>query len=275
MGSGYVVQTLGAPSPAARSGSPPTARPARDEWRTGYGLAVSADGGGRRLHGPSRPGPGDRPGRRPGAAAMPSVPGGTCTAPVVVPARTARRTTTSNGCADPGELHPPPAQLATSLPTASSTRTGLQTVSTGRGRWLGGITPVHRHGHVQRDAPQEPHGQVAHLRQPAVSDISPDRSTSWSAPRRTPTASARPVSTSSTSAPATVVHSWTSAPRRHSTTYFDEVWEDADPPARRDLPGRRSGRSCGSVSTASMEYAVAPVADDDGAMESPFHLQTR
>ena len=25
----------------------------------------------------------------------------------------------------------------------------------------------------------------------------------------------------------------------------------------------------------SMEYAVAPVADDDGDMETPFHLQTR
>ena len=47
-----------------------------------------------------------------------------------------------------------------------------------------------------------------------------------------------------------VARSFTSARNGRSATYFDEVWEDADPRARRDLPGRPSGRSCGSASTA-------------------------
>ena len=63
-------------------------------------------------------------------------------------------------------------------------------------------------------------------------------------------------------------------PQRPLTTYFDEVWEDPThllvvtyqdeefAIVRLGLDG-------------SMEYAVAPVADDDGDMASPFHLQTR
>ncbi|UUZ57947.1 hypothetical protein [Nocardioides sp. B-3] len=62
--------------------------------------------------------------------------------------------------------------------------------------------------------------------------------------------------------------------RKATTTYFDEVWEDATHiPAVTYRGGEFAIVRLGL--DGSMEYAVAPVADPDGDMESPFRLQTR
>ena len=70
MGSGYVVQTIGN-RPSTTRWIAADGTPGRREWRTGYGLAVSARGG-TSSPSPARPaGLVDRPGGRPGASVQP------------------------------------------------------------------------------------------------------------------------------------------------------------------------------------------------------------
>ncbi|WP_457205218.1 hypothetical protein [Nocardioides sp. P5_C9_2] len=136
MGSGYVVQTGGARPPRVRwIGADGT--PGPREWRTGYGLAVSSGGEavaftGRRGQVRVIDSEGDR------VLRMPRVPGRGLHTPAVVFGEDCQESETSNGCAIMVNSTRRPLSWVTSSHGIVD-RTPFQTVTTGRGRWLGGI----------------------------------------------------------------------------------------------------------------------------------------
>ena len=263
MGSGYVVQTGRSPSvrwiDAAGSPGPRS-------WRTGFGLAVSAGGEavaftGRRGRVRVIDSDGDR------VLRMPSVPGRRgLHSPAVVRGEDCQESATSNGCS---------VFVNSGRRTVSwvSTSHGLvditpfQTVTTGRGRWLGGI--------VSRDDT----GSCSELRRGQrlrwetcrnqLSAISPDRRlvaglpalADGLGPTRLDLLDLRTGDR---------VRSWVPDRRGRSATYVEHVWED---PEHLLLVTFQAGEwAVVRLGTdGSMEYAVAPRADG-GDTESPFVL---
>lgn len=265
MGSGYVVQTGGA--------RPPTVRwiaadgtPGRGEWRTGPGLAVSAGGEavaftGRRGQVRVIDSEGDR------VLRMPSVPGRGLHAPAAVLGEDCKESATSNGCAVMVNSTRRPLSWVTSSHGIVD-RTGFQTVSTGRGRWLGGIVSRTDTGtcNLMRRGTRRAWTTCRNQ----LSVISPDK--------------ARLVGTPAYSdgfGPTRLdlldlrtgdrLRSWTADRRGRSATYFDQVWEDAD--HLLVVTFQADEWAVVRLGTdGSMEYAVAP-RRDRGSMESPFVLQ--
>ncbi|KRF35316.1 hypothetical protein [Nocardioides sp. Soil805] len=266
MGSGYVVQTGGA--------RPPTVRwiaadgtPGRGEWRSGYGLAVSAGGEavaftGRRGRVRVIDSEGDR------VLRMPSVPGRRgLNSPAVVFGEDCQESATSNGCA----VMVNSTRRNVSWVTSSHgivDRTQFQTVSTGRGRWLGGIVSRTDTGtcNTMRRGVRTAWTTCRNL----LSVISPDKRhlvgtpayADGFGPTRLDLLDLRSGDR---------VRSWTPDRRGRSATYFDQVWEDAD---HLLVVTFQAGEwAIVRLGTdGSMEYAVTPRADG-GSMESPFLLQ--
>lgn len=271
MGSGYVVQSFDTSDPNARTitrfvGADGT--PGRSTWRTGYGLATSPDGeavaftvrrGGVKVI--------DQDGDR--VLGMPSVPSKEFAEPAHVSSGYCKEDETSNGCAVLVNSTRRRESWVVSSHGIVDTLP-VKAVSTGRGRWTGGITSFSDTGTCSVMM------RNLHRRwrtcDNMFSDISPDTQRVLGTPAYAdgfgPTK--LDVLDLRTGKPQ---HSWIST-RKATTTYFDEVWEDPThilvvtyqdeefAVVRLGLDG-------------SMEYAVAPVADDDGDMESPFTLQTR
>ena len=267
MGSGYVIQTALNRRPTVRWVAA-DGTPGRSEWRTGYGLAVSPQGkavgfAGSRGRVWTIDQEGDRVLRynRLPATGIPTAvtmsgenckegegdPGFGCT--IVVNGARAWYTT-SHGIVD----RVPHLRLA----------------STGRGRWLGGITTVSDTGSCS-----------AMLRSSNVrwttcdnrfSGISTDHRHVLGLPSYGDGFGPNVLDVLAT-ADGSVVHTFTYARGRSSATYFEEVWEDAEhvlvvtyqegewAVVRLGIDG-------------SMEYAVAPrrKSMDTG---TPFQLQTR
>lgn len=267
MGSGYVVQTGGTRPPRVRwiaaDGSP-----GRREWRSGYGLAVSSGGEavaftGRRGRVRVVDSDGDR------VLRMPSVPGRGLHSPAVVLGEDCQESATSNGCSVLVNSTRRPLSWVTSSHGIVD-RPPFQTVSTGAGRWLGGITSrtdtgtcsVLRRG--VRAAWRTCRNQL--------SVISPDRRhvvgtpayADGFGPTRLDLLELRSGDR---------VRSWTPDRRGRSAAYFDQVWED--PEHLLVVTYQAAEWAVVRLGTdGSMEYAVPPRADR-GDMEAPFHLQVR
>ncbi|GAB3027920.1 hypothetical protein GCM10011376_16770 [Nocardioides flavus (ex Wang et al. 2016)] len=268
MGSGHVIQTYGAGGSRTRWIAA-DGTPGRREWRTGHGLAVSPLG--RVVAFAGRAGKvwtidheGDRvlrfnPVPVTGTAHAVAVSGENC----------------KEGEGDPGlgcsiAVNGPRRAFYTTSHGIVDSVPFLRQVSTGRGRWLGGITSLSDFGSCS-----------ALLRSSQVrwrtcdnqlSDISPDRRHVLGTPAYAdgfgPTALA--VLATSDGKP---VHSFTSARDGRSATYFDEVWEDPEHVLVVTFQADRWAVVRLGVD-GSMEYAVAP---RRGSMDmsSPFQLQTR
>lgn len=267
MGSGYVVQTIdGARATTRFVGADGT--PGRSSWRSGYGLATSPDGeavafttrrGGVKVI--------DQDGDR--VLSMPKIPSKEFGAPVHVTNGYCKEDETSNGCA----------VLVNSTKRRESwvvsshgivDITGFKAVSTGSGRWAGGITRFSDTGTCSAML----RNQRARWKtcDNMFSDISPDKQHVLGTPAYAdgfgPTK--LDVLDLRTGEP---MNSFVST-RKAFTTYFDEVWEDPT----HLLVVTYQGEEFAVVRLGldgSMEYAVAPVADTDGDMETPFQLQTR
>lgn len=266
MGSGYVVQTGGARPPRVRWIAA-DGTPGRREWRSGYGLAVSAGGEavaftGRRGRVRVIDSDGDR------VLRMPSVPGRGLHSPAVVLGEDCRDSATSNGCAVMVNSTRRPLSWVTSSHGIVD-RTPFQTVSTGAGRWLGGITSRSDTGtcSVMR------RGARAAWRtcRNQLSAISPDRRhlvgtpayADGFGPTRLDLIELRTGDR---------VRSWTPDRRGRSATYFDQAWED--PQHLLVVTFQADEWAIVRLGTdGSMEYAVPP-RPDGGDMERPLYLTT-
>lgn len=267
MGTGLVVQVF-------RGGSTVTrwigadGRPGRSSWRTGYGLATSADG--RAVAFTTRGGgvkvidqAGDR------VLTMPPIPSDQFGRPVYVTNGYCKEDETSSGCA----------VIVNSSNSKGSwyvsshgivDKTGFKRVSAARGRWIGAYTKFSNTGTCS--AMTRNRKITWRTCDNAFSDISPDTQHVLGTPAYADGFGPTGLDVLDLRTGA-VEHTWKST-RSAVTTYFDEVWEDSThllvvtyqdgefAVVRLGLDG-------------SMEYAVAPVADEDGDMQSPFHLQTR
>lgn len=263
MGSGYVVQ--GGQSPKVRwigaDGSP-----GPRVWRSGFGLAVS--GGGKAVAFTGRRGQvrvmdseGDR------VLRMPSVPGKQgFNSPAAVFGEDCKESEISNGCAIMINSNRQLVSWVTSSHGIVDT-TEFETVTAGLGRWLGGI--------VSRDD----FGTCSDMRRGLrvrwttcrnqLSAISPDRqllvgSPAFSdgfGPTRLDLLDLRTGDRE---------QSWTAHRRGRSATYFDQIWEDPD--HLLVVTFQEGEWAVVRLGTdGSMEYAVAPRADD-GDMAEPLFL---
>lgn len=267
MGSGFVVQTIdGAKATTRFVGADGT--PGRSSWRSGYGLATSSDGeavafttrrGGVKVI--------DQDGDR--VLSMPKIPSKEFGTPVYVTNGYCKEDETSNGCAI----------LVNSTKKRESwvvsshgivDITGFKAVSAGAGRWAGGITRFSDTGtcSVMKRNQRARWKTCDNM----FSDISPDKQHVLGTPAYAdgfgPTT--LDVLDLRTGKPTNAFVST----RKALTTYFDEVWEDAT----HVLVVTYQDEEFAIVRLGldgSMEYAVAPVADEDGDMETPFQLQTR
>jgi hypothetical protein len=268
MGSGYVVQTaLNRPTTVRWIAADGTA--GRGEWRTGYGLAVSPRGkvvafAGRAGRVWTIDQEGDRVfrfNRVPvtGTAHAVTVAGENC----------------KEGEGDPGTgcsiaVNGPHRAFYTSSHGIVDTVPHLVQTTTGRGRWLGGITSLSDFGSCS-----------AMLRSWKVrwrtcdnqlSDIAPDNRHVLGTPAYADGFGPNVLDVLAT-ADGTVARTFTYARNGHSATYFDEVWEDAQHVLVVTYQDGRWAVVRLGVD-GSMEYAVAP---RTGSMDarSPFVLQTR
>lgn len=268
MGTGLVVQVF-------RGGSTVTrwigadGRPGRSGWRTGYGLATSADG--RAVAFTTRGGgvkvidqAGDR------VVTMPPIPSDQFGQPAYVTNGYCQEDETSNGCT----------VLVNSSNSKGSwyvsshgivDKTGFKRVSTARGRWTGAYTKFEYTGGTC-SAMTRNRKITWRTCDNAFSDISPDTQHVLGTPAYAD--GFGPTGLDVLDLRTGAVERSFRSTRKAVTTYFDEVWEDSThllvvtyqdgefAVVRLGLDG-------------SMEYAVAPIADKDGDMASPFHLQTR
>lgn len=271
MGSGYVVQTIDQGRPNAR----PRVRwiaadgtPGRSSWRTGWGLAASAQGravaftvrdGGVRVI--------DSEGDR--VVRMPSAPTRATTAPAVVSGEDCVEDADSNGCA---VLVNATGRRQLSWVVSSHgivDRVPFLATSTGRGRWTGGITEVSDTGTCSAMT-RNTRTQWTTCRN-RFSDISPDTRHVLGIPAY-----------GDGFGPTTLdvldlrdghrVRGWRASRTGDSATYFDEVWEDPEHLLvvtfqRREWAVVRLGLD------GSMEYAVAPRRGSE--LRMPLRLQTR
>lgn len=266
MGSGYVVQTGGALPPRVRWIAA-DGTPGRREWRSGYGLAVSAGGGAVAFTGPrGRVRVVDSGGDR--VLRLPSVPGRGLHSPALVLGEDCRESATSDGCAVMVNSTRRPLSWTTSSHGLVD-RTPFQTVSTGVGRWLGGITS------------RSDTGTCSALRRGArtvwttcrnqLSTISPDREHLVGTPAYSDGFGPTRLDLLAV-ADGDRVRSWTPDRRGRSATYFDQVWEDSE--HLLVVTFQDDAWAVVRLGTdGSMEYAVAP-RGDDGDMERPLYLTT-
>jgi hypothetical protein len=266
MGSGYVVQTGGARPPLVRWIAADGTAGARTWRRTGYGLAVSAQGGAVAFTGSrGRVWVIDSEGDR--VLRMPSVPGRGLHSPAAVLGEDCQESSTSNGCAVMVNSTRRQASWVTSSHGLVD-RTPFMAVTTGRGRWLGGTTKVFDTGScsaVRRGA-----RQVWRTCRNQLSVISPDKRHlvgtpaygDGFGPTRLDLLDLRTGDR---------VRSFVPDRRGRSATYFDEVWEDAE----HLLVVTFQDQEWAVVrlgTDGSMEYAVAP-RRDSGMMLRPLFLQ--
>jgi hypothetical protein len=263
MGSGYVVQQGSTVRWIAADGSP-----GAKSWRSGFGLAVSSGGGAVAFSG--RTGKvtvidseGDR------VLRMAPVPARGSTEAAGILGEDCQEGETSNGCTVfVNSLREPVSWFTSSHGIVDTTP--VQRVSTARGRWVGGITKVTDTGTCSKMI----RGSRTQWRtcDNRFSDIAPGKDHVIGIPAYgdgfgPTTLDLLELRTGNR------VRSWVADRKGRSATYFGELWEDPEhllvvtfqdqewAVVRLGLDG-------------SMEYAVAPVADD-GDMTAPFLLQTR
>jgi len=266
MGSGHVVQTIGAGGTRTRwIGADGT--PGRREWRTGYGLAVSARGKAVAFSGRAgRVWSVDEAGER--VLSFNPVPISGKGRAVALFGEDCKESATSTGCSV--HVNGPHRAYYTSSHGIVDRPPHLQLTSTGRGSWLGGITSFSDMGSCS-----------ALLRSWKVrwrtcdnqlSDISPDNRHVLGTPAYADGFGPTTLDLLTT-ADGSVVRSFTSARNGRSATYFDEVWEDATHVLVVTYQADRWAVVRLGVD-GSMEYAVAP---RRGTIDTraPFQLQTR
>jgi hypothetical protein len=268
MGSGYVVQTaLNRPTTVRWVAADGT--PGRRQWRTGYGLAVSPRGevvafAGRRGKVWTIDQDGDRVlrfNRVPvtGTAEAVAVTGENC----------------KEGEGDPGTgcsiaVNGPRRAFSTTSHGIVDRVPHLRQTTTGRGRWLGGITSISDMGSCSA---MMRNGKVRwRTCDNQLSDIAPDNRHVLGTPAYADGFGPLVLDVLSTT-DGSVVHTFTYARNGESATYFDEVWED---PEHVLVVTYQDGEwAVVRLGTdGSMEYAVAP---RRGTMDTraPFQLQTR
>lgn len=266
MGSGYVVQTGGARPPRVRWIAA-DGTPGRREWRSGYGLAVSPRGGAvaftvRRGGVRVIDSEGDR------VVRMPSVPGVRgFNSPAGVSGDDCREDATSNGCSVAVNSNRRPVSWFTSSHGLVD-RTPFRTFSTGRGRWIGGVTSVSDTGSCSavRGGPRVRWTTCRNQ----LSVISPDKEHLVGTPAYGDGFGPTRLDLLALRTGARV-RSWTPDRRGRSATYFDEVWEDPD---HLLVVTFQAGEwAIVRLGTGgSMEYAVPPRADN-GDQEKPLYLK--
>jgi hypothetical protein len=265
MGSGFVVQTSGH-HPTTTRWVAADGTPGRREWRTGYGLAVSALG--RAVAFSGRGGKvwsiddeGDR------VLAFTPVPITGKGRAVALFGEDCQEDETSNGCA----IYVNGARgWLTSSHGIIDRAPHVRLTSTGRGRWLGGITSISDTGTcsaMTRDA--RVRWRTCDNR---FSDISPDNRHVLGLPAYGDGFGPQTLDLLAT-ADGSVVRSFTAARSGSSATYFDEVWEDAEHVLVVTFQDGRWAIVRLGVD-GSMEYAVAPRSGSSD-VHPPFQLQTR
>lgn len=267
MGSGYVVQSGGARPRVRWIAADGT--PGRRDWRTGYGLAVSPRGGAvaftvRRGGVRVIDSEGDR------VLRMPSVPGRRgFNSPAGVSRDDCREDEDSIGCTVAVNSTRRPVSWYTSSHGLVE-RTPFRGFSTGRGRWTGGITSIADDGSCSAMRRGTRTRWTTCRNQLSV--ISPDAEHLVGTPAYAdgfgPTSlDLLDLRTGDR------VRSWKADRRGRSATYFDHVWEDADHLLA--VTFQDDEWAIVRLGTdGSMEYAVAPRADD-GNLVIPFFLQMR
>ena len=265
MGSGFVIQTAGN-RPITTRWVAADGSPGRREWRTGYGLAVSARGKAVAFAGKAGSvwaidSAGDRvlsfrPVPITGTGHAVSVLGEDC-----------KESDVSNGCAV--FVNGARGWFTTSHGIVDRERR-MRLVSTGRGRWLGGITSVSDTGTCSVMLRS---GRVRwRTCDNRFSDISPDNAHVLGLPAYGDGFGPTVLDVLAT-ADGSVARTFRSPTRGAVTTYFDEVWEDAE----HVLVVTYSDGEWAVVRLGvdgSMEYAVPPRRGSSD-LRSPFQLQTR
>ena len=268
MGSGFVVQTaLNRPTRVRWVAADGT--PGRREWRTGYGLAVSPLGevvafAGRAGKVWTIDQEGDRvfrfnPVPVTGTAHAVAVSGENC----------------KEGEGDPGTgcsivVNGPHRAFYTSSHGIVDRVPHVRLATTGRGRWLGGITSLSDFGSCSAMMRS---GRVKwRTCDNQLSDIAPDNGHVLGTPAYADGFGPKTLDVLAT-ADGSVTRRFTYARNGHSATYFGEVWEDAEHVLVVTYQdGEWAVVRLGT--DGSMEYAVAPRTASMDA-PSPFQLQTR
>ncbi len=265
MGSGFVIQTAGSRPPTTRwVGADGSA--GRRQWRTGYGLAVSARG--RAVGFAGRAGrvwtidqDADR------VLSFRRVPISGRGQAVALFGEDCKEGATSNGCS----VYVNGARgWFTSSHGIVDRAPKMRLTSTGRGKWLGGITSISDTGTCSVML----RGQRARWRtcDNRFSDISPDNAHVLGLPAYGDGFGPTTLDVLAT-ADGSVARTFRSRTSGAVTTYFDEVWEDAE----HVLVVTFSDQEWAIVRLGldgSMEYAVKPRRGSSDA-RSPFQLQTR
>jgi hypothetical protein len=266
MGSGYVIQTAGAGGSTTRwLGADGTS--GERSWKTGYGLAVSAQGKAVAFSGKGgRVWSIDEFGDR--VLRFDRVPITGRGRAVALFGEDCKESSTSNGCA----VYVNGAKDAyyTSSHGIVDRVPRLRLTSTGRGRWVGGITSLSDTGSCS--AMLRSWKVAWRTCDNQLSDISPDDRHVLGTPAYADGFGPNSLDLLST-ADGSVVRSFTSARNGRSATYFDEVWEDAEHVLVVTYQADRWAVVRLGVD-GSMEYAVAP---RRGTMDvrAPFQLQNR
>jgi hypothetical protein len=265
MGSGYVVQTVGN-RPTTTRWIAADGTPGRREWRTGYGLAVSARGTTVAFSGRAgRVWSIDRAADR--VLTFNPVPVSGKGRAVAVFGEDCKESETSNGCTI--VVNGARAWYTSSHGIVDRVP-HLRLASTGRGRWLGGITSVSDTGSCSamlrgwRVAWRTCDNQL--------SDIAPDGRRVLGLPAYGDGFGPTTLDVLAT-ADGAVVRSFTSARDGRSAAYFDEVWEDAGHVLVVTYQAGKWAVVRLGVD-GSMEYAVAPRRGRSD-LSPPFQLQTR
>jgi hypothetical protein len=266
MGSGHVIQTFGRGGTRTRWIDADGA-PGRREWRTGHGLGVSAKGTAVGFSGRAgRVWTIDQEGDRVLSFRPVPITGKGSAAAVI--GDSCKEDATSTGCSV--YVNGPRRAFYTSSHGIVDRVPHLRIVTTGRKRWLGGITSLSDFGSCS-----------ALLRSWQVrwrtcdnqlSDISPDNRHVLGTPAYADGFGPTALDVLAT-ADGETVHSFTSARNGRSATYFDEVWEDAEHVLVVTYQDGKWAVVRLGVD-GSMEYAVAP---RRGSMDTwaPFQLQSR
>ena len=266
MGPGYVIQTIGARGSTTRwLGADGTL--GERSWKTGYGLGVSARGKAVAFSGAGgRVWSIDEFGER--VLRFNRVPIAGRGRAVALVGEDCKESATSNGCTV--HVNGPNRAFYTSSHGIVDRTPRLRLTSTGRGRWLGGITSISDTGSCSEML----RGWRVRWRtcDNQFSDISPDNRHVLGTPAYADGFGPGSLDVLATS-DGSVVRSFTSARNGRSATYFDEVWEDAEHVLVVTYQADRWAIVRLGVD-GSMEYAVAP---RRGTMDirSPFQLQTR
>lgn len=268
MGSGYVVQTaLNRPTTVRWIAADGT--PGRREWRTGYGLAVSPLGqvvsfAGRAGRVWTIDQEGDRVFR------FPSVPVTGTARAITVTGENCKEGEGTPGTGCSIAVNGPHRAFYTSSHGIVDTVPHVKQTTTGRGRWLGGITSFSDFGSCS--AMMRSWRVKWRTCDNQLSDIAPDNGHVLGTPAYADGFGPSVLDVLTTTDGA-VARTFTYARNGHSATYFDEVWEDDDHVLVVTYQdGEWAVVRLGT--DGSMEYAVAPRV---GSMDtrSPFRLQTR